>query len=165
METSWIFASICFLIHPQRGFGATISTMWDETQKNITHHGAAHGNCQDARALGPLRFWAAEHSDGRMVYGRCDVVVSILEYFGVLILQDSLIFVVFWLVYWFIWDNSVTPCDLNAKRQARQQTLTGAARSSKSDKGAQDRPWRAEKTSTFSSFLISSFYSILHGHY
>ena len=89
---------------------------------------------------------------------------NILEYFGVLILQDSLIFVVFWLVYWFIWDNSVTPSDLNAKRQARQKTLTGAARSSKSDKGAQDRPWRAEKTSTFSSFLISSFYSIVHGH-
>jgi len=52
-------------------------------KKNLTHHGAAHGNCQDARALGPLRFWAAEHSDGRMVYGVCDVVVSILEYFGI----------------------------------------------------------------------------------
>ena len=143
METSCIFASFFFLIHPQRGFGATISTMWDETQKNLTHHGAAHGNCQDARALGPLRFWAAEHSDGRMVYGRCDVVVSILDYFGIFWGFDSsgffdlCCFLIGLLIHLGQLCNS---CDLNAKRQARQQTLTGAARSSKSDKGAQDRP-------------------------
>ena len=112
METSCIFASFFFLIHPQRGFGATISTMWDETQKNsrimaqhtVTVRMQEHlDHCVSGLRSIPMEGWFMVGVTSSFLFW------TILEYFGVLILQDSLIFVVFWLVYWFIWDNSVTP--------------------------------------------------------